>query len=89
MKVASRTHPGRVRETNEDSLFTDDRLGLLVLADGMGGHRGGAVASKIAVETISASLREGLPGQHTPEAIDRLIGSGYWANGVTSQWLRP
>ena len=46
------TDIGRRREQNEDSLFYDDGLGLYVVADGMGGHKAGEVASKLVVETI-------------------------------------
>jgi len=45
------THPGR-RSTNEDSLLVDPELGLFIVADGMGGHNAGEVASDLAVNTI-------------------------------------
>jgi PPM family protein phosphatase len=45
------THPGR-RSTNEDSLLVDPDLGLFIVADGMGGHNAGEVASDLAVNTI-------------------------------------
>lgn len=50
--VAGRTDPGRVRENNEDSLAMDQDLPLYVVADGMGGHNSGEVASHLATETI-------------------------------------
>lgn len=43
---------GRVRELNEDHLSTDDQLGLYVVADGVGGHAKGEIASAEAVEAI-------------------------------------
>lgn len=47
---------GKVRKANEDSFLLNEAIGLYVVADGMGGHRGGGVASRIAVETIDAYL---------------------------------
>jgi protein phosphatase len=52
IESAGMTDVGRKRKANEDSLFIDDKGGLYIVADGMGGHRGGAIASKIVVETI-------------------------------------
>ncbi len=49
---------GRKRDHNEDSLLIDEELGLYVIADGMGGHAGGATASRLAVETIQSRLRD-------------------------------
>lgn len=60
---ASYTHQGRVRTHNEDSVFTFVRephkgepLGLLIVADGVGGQKAGEVASSIAVETVYEHL---------------------------------
>lgn len=50
------THPGRVRKINEDSWFCDVDLGVFVVADGMGGHNAGEVASKLAVEAMQGFL---------------------------------
>lgn len=46
------TDRGRVRQTNEDALFWDAGLGIFVVADGMGGHNAGEVASQLAVDTV-------------------------------------
>jgi serine/threonine protein phosphatase PrpC len=50
------THPGLVRQNNEDALFWDPDLGLFIVADGMGGHNAGEVASNLAVEAIKGFL---------------------------------
>ncbi|MDM8540450.1 protein phosphatase 2C domain-containing protein [Desulfococcaceae bacterium HSG9] len=52
IESAGITDVGRKRKVNEDSLFLDDKMGLYIVADGMGGHRGGEFASKIVVDTI-------------------------------------
>ncbi len=44
---------GLLRENNEDSIYVNDKAGVYVLADGMGGHEGGEMASNIAVSTIA------------------------------------
>lgn len=50
------TDPGKVRTTNQDSFRIVPALGLYVVADGMGGARGGARASQVAVETVEEIL---------------------------------
>ena len=47
---------GLLRENNEDALYVNDKVGIYVLADGMGGYEGGEIASNIAVDTISNVL---------------------------------
>ena len=54
------THPGR-RSTNEDAFLVDAKRGLFVVADGMGGHNAGEVASSLAVEAIGEFLADGTP----------------------------
>src|SRR5882762_6822466 len=73
MRVASITDPGRVRKNNEDSFFADSGLGLLIVADGMGGHNGGEVASRIAVETIAAEIQARLAAANGQDEIDTVI----------------
>ena len=49
---------GRIREHNEDTVGTDADIGLVVLADGMGGYKAGEVASGIAVRTVLGLVKE-------------------------------
>ena len=49
---------GRVREHNEDTIGTDPDIGLVVLADGMGGYKAGEVASGITVRTVMSLLKD-------------------------------
>jgi len=65
------TDQGLVRDHNEDSISCDTELGLLVLADGMGGHKGGEIASAIAIDTILKELRKELPEIITGNIDDR------------------
>ena len=60
MICETRTDVGRVRTVNEDSILIDNENGIYLLADGMGGHEAGEVASKLAVEIAYAYLLERL-----------------------------
>lgn len=53
------THTGNVRSNNEDSYLNDAAHGLWVVADGMGGHEAGEVASAIVTETIDRNVKAG------------------------------
>jgi protein phosphatase len=55
------TDTGMIRKKNEDAIGFDSALGLIVLADGMGGHRGGEVASSMSVDAILDALQRLLP----------------------------
>lgn len=59
VNYAAQTDVGKVREHNEDCYRVNTALGLYVIADGMGGHASGEVASAIAVDTIEKQLVSG------------------------------
>ena len=56
LEVALLTDVGNVRQYNEDSIAVDLARGILALADGMGGHRAGEVASRMATEMLLTRL---------------------------------
>lgn len=58
LEIVGFTHPGKVRSRNEDCIGYNQDLGIAVLADGMGGHCAGEVASQIAVDSILHRLQK-------------------------------
>jgi serine/threonine protein phosphatase PrpC len=59
-EVWGQTDVGLKREINQDTILVDKNLSLFVVADGMGGHKGGEVASSMAVETVQEVIEEQL-----------------------------
>jgi PPM family protein phosphatase len=66
LEMAAVSDRGMLRAGNEDCVAVDPALGLAVLADGMGGHNAGEVASRIAVDTVLAGMRQSLHSNFIP-----------------------
>jgi serine/threonine protein phosphatase PrpC len=72
------TDIGRRRTSNEDAFLLDDDVGLYVVADGMGGHAAGEVASKEAVDTVMGMVRRGYA------AVEQFMKEGPTADNTRS-----
>ena len=64
VRIGAATDVGRVRDHNEDSFLIDEAAGLVAVADGMGGHRGGEVASAAALEALRIAFVAGSSIEH-------------------------
>lgn len=73
---------GLLRENNEDALYVNDKLGVYVLADGMGGHEGGEIASNIAVDAISNVLSSSIMFPQNKNLEDIVSNALYTANNA-------
>jgi serine/threonine protein phosphatase PrpC len=70
VKLAGLTDQGKIRSNNEDAVWTDADARLLVVADGMGGHNGGEVASRMAIASIPATFKQLTNAPNSGEAAD-------------------
>src|SRR6185437_9262078 len=74
-KIAGLTDQGNSRPNNEDAVWADPEIGLLVVADGMGGHLAGEVASGMAVTTIPSNFKQLTKGNTSGEIADKQFSS--------------
>ena len=84
LEIASLSDPGTVRAHNEDSVMTDSKIGLAVLADGMGGYNAGEVASGMATSLIVSELQQAL-SEVKPYEIDPASGDFYGRQLIPEQ----
>jgi len=73
LNIVGRSDPGRVRSHNEDFIGNDPEIGLVILADGMGGYKGGEIASEMAVNTVLEDLKAVIPALD-PGEMDEQTG---------------
>jgi protein phosphatase len=71
--IGAATDVGRIREINEDGYLVDEGMGLIAVADGMGGHRAGEVASATALEALRAAVRKGNPLREAIEQANDAV----------------
>lgn len=67
------TNIGMKRRINQDAFLQDDTLRLYIVADGMGGHRGGEVASRLAVNVLKEFIEKHLDDMTPAEALEKGI----------------
>ena len=89
IKSSGITDVGLKRDGNEDSFSVEDSLGLYIVADGMGGHLAGEVASRISVDIINKSFQRWVEEDASAEAVyggpddtlfgmvDEIMSAGY------------
>jgi len=74
IKFFAKSDLGRVRTNNEDSFLAEPQLGLFLVADGMGGHNSGEVASKMACEVIAGNLKTALERSKEDDGTRVMLG---------------
>ncbi|MDP3087110.1 MAG: Stp1/IreP family PP2C-type Ser/Thr phosphatase [Methylotenera sp.] len=73
LEIVRLTDVGMQRDHNEDAIASDDAIGFVILADGMGGYKAGEVASEMAILSITAELKEAMV-THQPGQVDSVLG---------------
>ena len=73
MNMYGATDIGKVRDSNQDTFYIDNENGWCVVADGMGGHRGGETASSMTVEIIKENMANGTDLKTAIENANQIV----------------
>jgi protein phosphatase len=90
MKIlsAGNTDKGRTRKNNEDSFLVDEAAGLFAVADGIGGHQGGEIASRMAIETLGEMVRAYTAGKGNTPPRGAALGTDPAVSTLTQAFIK-
>jgi protein phosphatase len=74
-RASGASDQGPIRQTNEDCFELDEEAGLCIVADGMGGHNGGEVAARLAVDCVAEYVRTAPPQPDWPFGFDASLSA--------------
>lgn len=83
-RSAAATHPGRVRNDNQDRGYIDDELGVFLVVDGLGGHAAGENAAETAVEVIRREMQR-QDGDVRQRVRDAIIAANNRISGLAAE----
>ena len=84
-EVGAASHPGKVRSVNEDRFFVAADRGVFAVADGMGGHEGGALASAAVVDHLSSIASPASASDLLAQLEDRIIRANAQLHAIVQE----